>query len=151
VQPGRGRGLPEVPMTTAAVQAPVRLSPLVLLALLAGPLLSMVDGNVVNVAIPDIVREMRAPLASVQWVVSGYLLTLAATLPATSWLAKRSGTTRVYAASLAAFTAASLACSLAVTVPELVAFRVAQGVAAAPLVPLAMNLIFSEGTDREHF
>jgi EmrB/QacA subfamily drug resistance transporter len=129
----------------------VRLSPLVLLALLAGPLLSMVDGNVVNVAIPDIVREMRAPLASVQWVVSGYLLALAATLPATSWLAKRYGTTRVYAVSLAAFTAASLACSLAVTVPELVAFRVAQGMAAAPLVPLAMNLIFSEGADREHF
>ncbi len=48
-------------MTTTAVQAPVRLSPLVLLALLAGPLLSMVDGNVVNVAIPDIIREMRGP------------------------------------------------------------------------------------------
>jgi hypothetical protein len=67
----------------AAVATPSRmkLPPLVLLALLAGPLLSMMDGNVVNVAIPDIVRERRASLTSVQWVVSGYLLALAATLP----------------------------------------------------------------------
>jgi EmrB/QacA subfamily drug resistance transporter len=138
-------------MTATVVRQPTRLSPLVLLALLAGPLLSMVDGNVVNVAIPDIVRELHSTLTTVQWVVSGYLLALAATLPATSWLAKRFGTTRVYAVSLAAFTAASLACSLAVNVPELIAFRVAQGIAAAPLVPLAMNLIFGTGTDRDRF
>jgi EmrB/QacA subfamily drug resistance transporter len=138
-------------MTATLARQPTRLPPLVLLALLAGPLLSMVDGNVVNVAVPDIVRELHTTLTSVQWVVSGYLLALAATLPATSWLAKRFGTTRVYAVSLAAFTVASLACSIAVNVPELIAFRVAQGMAAAPLVPLAMNLIFGTGTDRERF
>jgi EmrB/QacA subfamily drug resistance transporter len=139
-------------MTTATIEkAAVRLSPLALLALLAGPLLSMVDGNVVNVAVPDIVRELHSTLPSVQWVVSGYLLAIAATLPATSWLAKRFGTTRVYAVSLAAFTVASLACSVAVTVPELIAFRIAQGVAAAPLVPLAMNLIFGAGTGTDRF
>ncbi len=138
-------------MTATLTRQPTRLPPLVLLALLAGPLLSMVDGNVVNVAVPDIVRELHTTLTSVQWVVSGYLLALAATLPATSWLAKRFGTTRVYAVSLAAFTVASLACSLAVNVPELIAFRVVQGMAAAPLVPLAMNLIFGSGTDTDRF
>jgi EmrB/QacA subfamily drug resistance transporter len=138
-------------MTATVVRQPTRLSPLALLALLAGPLLSMVDGNVVNVAVPDIVRELHSTLTTVQWVVSGYLLALAATLPATSWLAKRFGTTRVYAVSLAAFTVASLACSVAVNVPELIAFRIVQGVAAAPLVPLAMNLIFGTGTDRDRF
>jgi EmrB/QacA subfamily drug resistance transporter len=138
-------------MTATLTRQPTRLPPLVLLALLAGPLLSMVDGNVVNVAVPDIVRELHTTLTSVQWVVSGYLLALAATLPATSWLAKRFGTTRVYAVSLAAFTITSLACSLAVNVPELIAFRVVQGMAAAPLVPLAMNLIFGSGTDRDRF
>jgi EmrB/QacA subfamily drug resistance transporter len=129
-------------MTVTAAPARSRLSPVVLVALLAGPLLSMVDGNVVNVAIPDMVRTLGASLTSVQWVVSGYLLALAATLPATSWLGKRYGTVRVYAVSLAGFTLASLACSLAGSVPELIAFRAVQGVAAAPLVPLAMNLIF---------
>jgi EmrB/QacA subfamily drug resistance transporter len=119
-----------------------RLSPLAVLALLAGPLLSMVDSNVVNVAIPDITRELHGRLADVQWAVSGYLLALAATLPATSWLAKRFGAVPAYAASLAAFVVASAACAFAGSVWQLVAFRVAQGVAAAPLVPLAMNLVF---------
>jgi EmrB/QacA subfamily drug resistance transporter len=111
------------------------------LALLAGPLLSMVDSNVVNVAIPDISRELHGSLTSVQWTVSGYLLALAATLPATSFLAKRLGTVRVYAVSLAAFTLASVLCAFAQNIPELVGMRVVQGVAAAPLVPLSMSLI----------
>ncbi|GIH13309.1 DHA2 family efflux MFS transporter permease subunit [Rugosimonospora africana] len=110
------------------------------LALLAGPLLSMVDSNVVNVAIPDITRELHGSLTSVQWTVSGYLLALAATLPATSFLAKRLGTVRVYAVSLAGFTLASVLCAFAQNIPELVAARAAQGVAAAPLVPLSMSL-----------
>jgi EmrB/QacA subfamily drug resistance transporter len=61
-------------------------------------------------------------------------------LPATSFLAKRLGTVRVYAVSLAGFTLASVLCAFAQNVPELVGARVAQGVAAAPLVPLSMSL-----------
>jgi MFS family permease len=134
-------------VTTA--EAPARaLTPAVRLALLAGPLLSMVDSSVVNVAIPDIGRELHRNLADVQWTVSGYLLALAATLPATSWLAKRLGTIRVYGASLAAFTLTSVLCAFASNVPMLVAGRVLQGVSAAPLVPLSMNLFFGSASDR---
>jgi EmrB/QacA subfamily drug resistance transporter len=115
------------------------------LALLAGPLLSMVDSNVVNVAIPDIARELHGSLPAVQWTVSGYLLALAATLPATSYLGKRLGTVRVYAASLAAFTLTSVLCAFAENVPELVTGRILQGIAAAPLVPLSMSLVFGRG------
>jgi EmrB/QacA subfamily drug resistance transporter len=111
------------------------------LALLAGPLLSMVDSNVVNVAIPDISARLGGSLTSVQWTVSGYLLALAATLPATSFLAKRLGTVRVYAVSLAAFTLTSVLCAFAQSIPELVGARVVQGVAAGPLVPLSMSLL----------
>ncbi len=121
-----------------------RLTPLALYVLLSGSLLSMVDSSVVNVAIPTISRDLHAPLATVQWTVSGYLLALAATLPATSYLAKRLGTVRGYGISLAAFTLASGACALAATTPELIAFRAIQGVAAAPLVPLSMNLLFGQ-------
>jgi EmrB/QacA subfamily drug resistance transporter len=111
-------------------------------ALLAGPLLSMIDSNVVNVAVPHIADDLGTTLTSVQWTVSGYLLALAATLPATSYLAKRHGTVRVYAISLAAFTLTSVACAFAATIGQLIAFRTAQGVAAAPLVPLAMTMLF---------
>jgi EmrB/QacA subfamily drug resistance transporter len=131
-------------MTAPVTDPPRRLSPLALYVLLSGSLLSMIDGGVVNVAVPDIGRELHAPLSTVQWTVSGYLLALAASLPATSYLAKRFGTIRGYGASLAAFTAASLACACAGTATELIAFRAVQGVAAAPLVPLSMNLLFGQ-------
>jgi EmrB/QacA subfamily drug resistance transporter len=121
-----------------------RLTPVALFALIAGSLLSMIDSNVVNVAIPDISRQLHGSLASVQWTVSGYLLALAAALPATSYLAKRFGTIRVYGISLAAFTLTSVACAFAQNVPELVATRAVQGMAAAPLVPLSMNLLFGQ-------
>jgi EmrB/QacA subfamily drug resistance transporter len=115
--------------------------------LLSGSLLSMIDSSVVNVAVPDISKELGAPLTTVQWAVSGYLLALAATLPATAFLGRRFGTVRVYAWSLGAFTLASALCALAVNAPELIAARGLQGVAAAPLVPLSMNLIFGRGED----
>ena len=121
-----------------------RLTPAALFVLIAGSLLSMVDSNVVNVAIPDISRTLHGSLSSVQWTVSGYLLALAATLPASAFLARRFGTIRVYGISLAAFTLASVACAFAQNVPELVTARAVQGVAAAPLVPLSMNLLFGQ-------
>ncbi|HEY3008504.1 MAG TPA: DHA2 family efflux MFS transporter permease subunit [Micromonosporaceae bacterium] len=121
-----------------------RLGPAALFVLIAGSLLSMIDSNVVNVAIPDLSRELHGTLTSVQWTVSGYLLALAGTLPAAAFLAKRFGTIRVYGLSLAAFTLASVACALAQNVPELIAARAVQGVAAAPLVPLSMNLLFGQ-------
>jgi EmrB/QacA subfamily drug resistance transporter len=121
---------------------PRRVTPLALFVLLSGALLSMVDSSVVNVAIPDISRQLHASLTSVQWTVSGYLLALAASLPATAYLGRRYGTVRVYAISLAAFTATSVLCALAQNAPELIGARALQGVAAAPLVPLSMNLLF---------
>jgi EmrB/QacA subfamily drug resistance transporter len=125
-------------------RATKRPGPLALFALLAGSLLSMIDSSVVNVAVPDIARELHGSLPAVQWTVSGYLLALGAALPASAYLGKRFGTIRVYGASLAAFTLASVACAFAPNVPELVACRAVQGLAAAPLVPLSMNLLFGQ-------
>src|SRR5262249_26002484 len=59
-----------------------RLGPLVQFGLLAGPFLSMVDSNVVNVAIPQITRSFGDPLSEVQWAISGYLLAMASGLAA---------------------------------------------------------------------
>jgi len=120
----------------------LKLTPLPMFVLLSGSLLSMIDSSVVNVAVPDIARQMGAQLTDVQWTVSGYLLAIAATLPACAFLGRRFGNLRVYTVSLAAFTLTSLLCALAPTVPTLIGFRVLQGIAAAPLVPISMNLLF---------
>jgi EmrB/QacA subfamily drug resistance transporter len=118
-----------------------RTGPLVQYALLAGPLLSMLDSSIVNVAVEPIARELRASLTVVQWTVSGYLLALGAGLAGTAFLARRFGTLPVYRASVIAFTAASALCALAPGAGVLVGARVVQGLVAAPLVPLAMSML----------
>jgi MFS family permease len=111
------------------------------LSFLAGPMLSMIDSSVVNVAVPGIAGGLHASLGTAAWAVSGYLLGLACGLAATPWLARRYGTLPAYGAALLAFTLASAACALVPSVALLIAARVVQGLAGAPMVPLAMSLI----------
>ena len=122
-----------------------RLGPLVQYALLAGPLLSMLDSSIVNVAVEPIARELHARLTIVQWTVSGYLLALGAGLAGTAYLARRFGTLPVYRVSVIAFTVASALCALAPDAGVLVAARIVQGLVAAPLVPLALSMLLGRG------
>ena len=104
-------------------------------ALLAGPLLSMLDSSIVNVAVEPIARELHASLTVVQWTVSGYLLALGAGLAGTAYLARRLGTLPVYRTSVIAFTAASALCALAPAAGVLVAALHSAGLA---LVAIAL-------------
>ncbi|HUL24270.1 MAG TPA: MFS transporter [Streptosporangiaceae bacterium] len=123
-----------------------RLSTATRLAFLGGPMLSMIDSSVVNIAVPDIVTSLHTSLGTAAWTVSGYLLGLATGLAATPWLARRFGTLPAYQAALAGFIAASACCALAPNVTVLIAMRVLQGLAGAPMVPLAMGLLLGKGT-----
>ena len=130
------------PTITAAASPPsARLGVLAQSGLLAGPLLSMLDASIVNVAVAPIARQLHAPLTQVGWAVSGYLLALGVGLAATPWLARRFGTLPVYTASVLAFTTASACCAAAPDARLLIAARLAQGLAGAPLVPLAMSML----------
>ena len=138
------------PATSAApvtASAGPRVGPLVQYALLAGPLLSMLDSSIVNVAAEPIARELHASLTVVQWTVSGYLLALGAGLAGTAFLARRFGTLPAYRASVIAFTAASALCALAPDAGVLVGARVVQGLVAAPLVPLAMSMLLGRDSN----
>lgn len=112
--------------------------------LLIGPLLSMIDSSIVNVAVPDIAKELTAKLDDVQWVVSGYLLALGVSLALTAYLAKRFGTLRVYTVSMILFVAVSAACAIAPNIESLIAFRAVQGFVGAPLVPLALSILLGK-------
>jgi EmrB/QacA subfamily drug resistance transporter len=117
---------------------------------LAGPMLSMIDSSVVNVAVPVIVTGLHTTLAAASWAVSGYLLGLGGGLAATPWLARRFGTLRAYTGVLASFTLASACCALAPSVGVLIAARVVQGLVAAPMVPLAMGRLVSDSETRRN-
>lgn len=114
-------------------------------ALLAGPLLSMLDSSIVNVAIAPIAQELDAGLSAVQWVSSGYMLALGTGLALTSYLARRFGTLRTYAAGVLAFTVASAVCAFAPNIEFLIGARILQGLTGATLVPLAMSMLMGTG------
>ncbi|GAB3608878.1 MFS transporter [Humibacter ginsengiterrae] len=117
--------------------------------LLAGPLLSMLDSSIVNVAIAPIAKDLNAGLGSVKWVTSGYLLALGTGLALTSFLARRFGTLRIYVVGVVAFTAASVLCGLAPDIQLLIGARILQGFTGATLVPLAMSMLLgSAGASR---
>ena len=129
-------------MTAAITSSRQRALPLLAVTgLLAGPFLSMVDSNIVNVALPAIATQLHTSLETTQWIVSGYLLALAATLASTAYLAKRFGTLRVYRVGLLGFTLASALCALAPSIDFLIVTRVLQGMFGAVMVPLAMNVL----------
>jgi MFS family permease len=106
-------GRTELRRSAATDSGRPRLAPFVQSALLAGPLLSMIDSSIVNVAVEPIARQLQVSLTTVQWTVSGYLLALGAGLAGTAYLARRSGTLPVYRTSVIAFTIASAMCALA--------------------------------------
>ena len=124
-----------------------RIGSLTIAGLLAGPFLSMLDSNVVNVAIPQIARSLHGSVAAVQWTVSGYLLALGTALAASAFLERRFGSRAVYLVSLASFTIASALCALAPSLAILIAARVMQGLAGAPLVPVAMGMLLGPSNE----
>src|ERR1700733_10451121 len=113
--------------------------------LIAGPFLSMVDSNVVNVALPAILVDFHSSLSSVQWVISGYLLSSGAALVSSPYLSKRFGANRIYLLSLLGFIFASALCALAPNLEFLILARVLQGALGAVMVPLAMDMLLGKG------
>lgn len=95
----------------------------------------------VNVAARTIGEDLGAGLVSLQWILNGYLLSLAALILVGSSLGDRLGRRRMYLIGVAAFGLASTLCAFAQTPGQLIAFRVLQGVAGALLTPGALALI----------
>jgi EmrB/QacA subfamily drug resistance transporter len=108
---------------------------------IVGSIMSILDTTIVNVALATLSRELHSTLAQIQWVVTGYMLALAAVIPVTGWAAKRFGAKRVWITSLILFTAGSALCGLATTTNELIAFRVLQGVGGGMILPIGQLMM----------
>ena len=106
-----------------------------------GMIMSILDTTIVNVALETLARDLHSGLAAVQWVITGYMLALGATIPLTGWAARRFGAKPTYMVSLVLFTAGSAACGLSSAIGPLIAFRVLQGVGGGMLMPVAMIIM----------
>lgn len=114
---------------------------LTLLAVTVASGAAILDGSIVNIALPTIGRRLDASLPQLQWVVNGYLLALASLILLGGSLGDRHGRRRVFVAGVLGFACCSLLCALAQTPAQLVAARVAQGVAAALMTPGSLAII----------
>src|SRR5215472_6360172 len=104
-------------------------------------IMSILDTTIVNVALETLSRDLHSPLSEAQWVITGYLLALAAVIPVTGWAARRFGAKQVYLTSLVLFTAGSALCGLSTSTAQLVVFRVLQGVGGGMIMPVAMIIM----------
>jgi EmrB/QacA subfamily drug resistance transporter len=114
---------------------------LTLFTVILGSGIAMLDGTVVNIAARTIGDDLHAGLVSVQWILNGYLLSLASLILVGSSLGDRLGRKKMYLLGVASFGVASILCAFAQNPAQLTAFRVLQGVAGALLTPGALALI----------
>src|SRR5260370_5446274 len=110
-------------------------------AVLAGQAMASLDTAIVNVAAPEIQRDLQLSGATLQLAIYAYLLTYAGGLITAARLGARHGYGAVFTAGVALFTASSLACGVAVSPAMLVAARAAQGLGAALLVAQVLSLL----------
>ena len=106
-----------------------------------GLVMAALDTTIVNVALDTLSRDMDAPLSTIQWVSTGYLLSLAAVIPLSGWITERFGSKRTWIASIALFAIGSALCALATSAGELIAFRVLQGFGGGMLLPVGFTLV----------
>ncbi|MBV8618617.1 MAG: MFS transporter [Curvibacter sp.] len=114
---------------------------LALVAILTGVALGTLDTAIANTALPTIAGDLKAPPAASIWVINAYQLAVVATLLPFATLGDLLGPRRVFMAGLAVFTAASLACALAGSLPTLAAARALQGVGAGGIMSVNIALI----------
>jgi EmrB/QacA subfamily drug resistance transporter len=105
-----------------------------------GSVMSVLDTTIVNVALDPLARTLHSDLSAIAWVVTAYLLAIAAVTPVTGWAARRLGTRRLYLISLVLFTLGSLLCGLAWSTTSLVVARVLQGAGGGLLMPVGQMI-----------
>jgi EmrB/QacA subfamily drug resistance transporter len=106
-----------------------------------GMIMSILDTTIVNVALRTLSHDLHSTISQIQWVVTGYLLSLAAVIPLTGWASRRYGAKRVYLVSLVLFTAGSALCAVAASTTTLVIFRVMQGFGGGMIMPVGQLIM----------
>ena len=123
---------------------------LVTIAVMLAVLIQVLDTTIANVALPHMQASLGATQESINWVLTSYIVASAIALPISGWLADRIGRKRLLIMSVIGFTIASFLCAIAQSLPEMVAFRIIQGLTGAFLVPLAQATLFDINPPENH-
>src|SRR6201982_3675471 len=109
-----------------------------------------VDTTIANVALPHMQGSLSASQDQIAWVLTSYIVAAAIMTPLTGWLAGRFGIKYVFLISVAGFTLASALCGSAISLAQLVIYRVLQGLCGAALVPLSQSVLLQINPPERH-
>ena len=113
-------------------------------------IMQALDMTIANVALPHMQGSMGATQDQISWVLTSYIVAAAIFMPLTGFLSARLGRRRVFMGSVAGFTVASMLCGAAQSLPEIVLFRLLQGVFGASLVPLSQSVLLDAYPREQH-
>jgi EmrB/QacA subfamily drug resistance transporter len=106
-----------------------------------GAVMTILDTTIVNIAIDRLGVVFDAPLTTIQWASTAYLLALSAVIPFTGWAVDRFSARRVFMTAVAVFVCGSVLCGLAWSAGTLIAFRVLQGLGGGMVMPVGMTIL----------
>jgi DHA2 family multidrug resistance protein len=132
--PATADQVPELVGTTKAFTA---------VALALGTFMQVLDTSIANVSIPTISGDLGVSSDQGTWVITSFAVANGVSVPLTGWLMQRFGVVRTFVVSVALFTAASLLCGVAWSLPSLIAFRVLQGAVSGPMIPGSQALLIN--------
>ena len=108
--------------------------------------MQILDSTIVNVALRDMTASLGATADTITWVLTSYIVASAVAIPLTGWLADRIGSRNLFLGAVVGFVIASMLCGLATNLPEMVIFRIFQGIAAAFMNPLSQTVMMDINT-----
>ncbi|GHC65407.1 DHA2 family efflux MFS transporter permease subunit [Limoniibacter endophyticus] len=135
---------------TSASDAPVLRRGLITISVMLATIMQVLDTTIANVALPDMVGDLDASQDTINWVLTSYIVAAAIATPVTGWLADRFGRRELFLTCIVGFTATSLMCGMAWSLPSMVGFRLLQGLFGASIVPLSQTFLLDINPKEKH-
>jgi len=120
------------------------------ISIMLATVMNSLDTTIANVALPHIQGSVSASADQITWVLTSYIVSAAIMTPLAGWMADRIGRKRMFLLSIGGFTFASMLCGIATSLPEIVIFRVLQGVFGAALIPLSQAVLLDINPPEKH-
>ncbi len=144
-------------MSTATVTAgdagatpPALNRAMITITVMLASILQALDNTIANVALPRMQGALSATQDQMTWVLTSYIVAAAIMTPLTGWLAGRVGRKQLFLYSVAGFTLSSALCGMAQSLPQIVLFRLLQGVCGAALIPMSQAILFDINPPQRH-
>ncbi|RVV98395.1 DHA2 family efflux MFS transporter permease subunit [Mesobaculum littorinae] len=110
-------------------------------SIMLATVMQVLDTTIANVALPHMAASLNATQEEITWVLTSYIVASAIATPLTGWVADRVGRRMVFVGSIIGFVLSSMLCGISTSLPEMVVFRIFQGIFGAALIPLSQALL----------